>query len=385
MLTCDLINAQDLAVRDEAVWREMIQATPAFASPLLSPEFTRAVAAARPDTQIAIFRDGGRTVGFLPHHRRPGAFARPAGAPFADYSALITFPPSGPDSGLCGDDALRAAGLKTFQAIGLIDPHGVFGANCKDFNGETEDAYGIDLTFEETTNNVNKKLSKNINRLRRHAAEAMGEVRVITDDRDPTHFARALQLKQAQVRDNGLHDFLAAPWVQKFLGDLFTADRRGLHGYLVTLMAGDTPLLFHFGIRLGDRAHPWVSSFEPAHAAYSPGQIFLQDCQAALKADGIAYYDLSTGQSHYKNAFCNTQFQVSHGRLYGAQAHLAPRVARVAHRARQAMGGAGNALARLNRRIDQIACLELDTMSRLKGVAYAFSHASKRLRAADHG
>ncbi len=381
MLTCDLIKAQSLTARDEALWREMTQATPAFASPLLSPDFTRAVADARPDTLVAVFRDGGKTVGFLPHHRRPGAFARPAGAPFADYSALITFP----DTRLCGEAALRAAGLKAFQAIGLVDPHGVFGPPESLQGGEVEEAYGIDLRFDETTNNVNKKLSKNINRLRRHAAEAMGEVRVVTGDLDPSHFARALELKQAQVRDNGLHDFLGAPWVQAFLNNLFTADRNGLHGYLVTLMAGDTPMLFHYGVRLGDRAHPWVSSYDAAFAAYSPGQIFLQDCQPALKADGVSYYDLSTGQGHYKTAFCNTHFPVTHTRLYGAQAQFNARLAKAAGRAQTAMGGAGQALARLNRRIDQIACLELDTVSRLKGVAYAFSHASKRLRVADHG
>ncbi len=377
MLTCDLIKARDLAPRDEALWREMIQATPAFASPLLSPDFVRAVAAARPDTHIAIFRRDGETIGFLAHHRRPGGLGRPAGAPFADYSALITFP----NAGIHGEDALKAAGLRSFQAIGLIDPHGVFG----EVAGEAEEAYGIDLSFETTTNNVNKKLSKNINRLRRHAAEALGEVRIVTGDRDPAHFARALELKQTQVLDNGLHDFLAAPWVRTFLNNLFTADRDGLHGYLVTLMAGDTPLLFHFGIRLGDRAHPWVSSFDPAYPAFSPGQIFLQDCQAALKADGVTYYDLSTGQAHYKNAFCNTHFPVVHARIYGAQAQLDARLSRAAGRARQAMGGAGHAIARLNRRMDQIACLELDTLSRLKGVAHAFTHASKRLRAADHG
>ena len=380
MLTCDLILARDLGARDEALWREMIQATPAFASPLLSPEFTRAVAAARPDTHVAVFRDGGWTVGFLPHHRRPGGLGRPAGAPFADYSALITFP----DAGLCGETALKAAGLRAFQAIGLIDPHGVFGAQGGIAGGETEEAYGIDLAFDETTNNVNKKLSKNINRLRRHAAEALGEVRIVAGDRDPAHFARALQLKQDQVRGNGLHDFLAAPWVQTFLGGLFEADHDGLRGYMVTLMAGDTPLLFHYGVRLGDRAHPWVSSFDPAHAAFSPGQIFLQDCQAALKADGVAYYDLSTGQSHYKNAFCNTHFPVTHGRVYGAQARFDAEVSRAAGRAQRVLGRAGNALARLNRRMDQIACLELDTISRLRGVTHAFTNASKRLRAADH-
>ncbi|MGZ3305442.1 MAG: GNAT family N-acetyltransferase, partial [Asticcacaulis sp.] len=176
MLTCDLVKASDLAERDAALWREMIQATPQFASPLLSPDFTRAVARVRPDTDVAIFRNGGATLGFLPHHRRPGGLGRPAGAPFADYSALITFP----GTGLRIGGALKAARLTSYQAIGLIDPHGVFGDEGDAiWGGEREDAYGIDLSFDGTTNNVNKKLSKNINRLRRHAAEALGEVRIV--------------------------------------------------------------------------------------------------------------------------------------------------------------------------------------------------------------
>ncbi len=76
---------------------------------------------------------------------------------------------------------------------------------------------------------------------------------------------------------------------------------------------------------------------------------------------------------------------MTHARLYGAHAHLDARLSRAGDRAQRALGKPGQALARLNRRMDQIACLELDTLSRLKGVAYAFTNASKRLRTADHG
>ncbi|MBW8882255.1 MAG: GNAT family N-acetyltransferase, partial [Asticcacaulis sp.] len=92
MLTCTLLKAHDLTARDLTAWRAMAAATEAFASPLLSPEFTRAVAEVRDDVHVAVYRRGAEIVGFLPHHRRPGRFARPAGAPFSDYSALITFP-----------------------------------------------------------------------------------------------------------------------------------------------------------------------------------------------------------------------------------------------------------------------------------------------------
>ncbi|MFX8637282.1 hypothetical protein ABTM28_21410, partial [Acinetobacter baumannii] len=74
----------DLAPADRAAWAALRALAEPFQSPLFSLEFAEAVAEVRADAAVAVLRRDGRTVGFLPHHRRPGGLARPIGAPFAD-------------------------------------------------------------------------------------------------------------------------------------------------------------------------------------------------------------------------------------------------------------------------------------------------------------
>ncbi len=380
MLTCDTVSASSLTTRDIELWRAMQAVTPAFASPLLSPDFVQAIAAVRSDVRVAIFKKNGRTVGFLPVHARPGRFARPAGAPFSDYSALITFP----EPNLRIGEALRSAGIHRYQAIGLVDPYSVFD-ECT--GGEADEAHGIDLA-SDVANNANKKLVKNIRRITRHLEEAHGEVRIVAGDRTRSTFDAMIAWKRRQTRETGLHDFAGASWVQDMLSRLFEADTSGLHGFMVTLMAGDTPVLAHYGVRLGDRAHPWISSYDPAFSTFSPGQIFLNGLHDPLQAAGIRYYDLSTGQQAYKTIFSNTSFAVRHARAYSdaTPARLSASVAQVGADIRRALGGkVDGAFTRLNRRLDQIATLELDAIGRARGVAYAFSNASKRMKVVDHG
>lgn len=381
MLTCERVPAGELSPQDIALWHTMQKATPAFRSPLLSPEFAALVASVREDVRVIVVRRKGRTVGFLPVHIRPGSFARPAGAPFSDYSALITEPLPGLRIG----EVLRAARIHSYQAIGLVDPYNVFGDAP---GGEPDEAFAINLAREDLANNAFKKVLKNIRRLTRHIEEAHGPVRFIVGDRDPARFEAMIALKRRQTVDTGIHDFLAAPWVQHLFERLRTAPESGLHGLMVTMMAGDKPVLHHFGVRLGDRAHPWVSSYDPAFSAYSPGQIFLNDCVEPLRAAGLSYYDLSTGDQKYKAIFSNTQFPVRHARVYSdaPPARLQARLDRLSLDARKAMGPRiDQAFGRLNRRLDHIATLELDALSRVRGVAHAFSSVSRRRRSSDNG
>jgi len=376
MTTCDLISPADLPQKDIDAWREMASQTFVFGSPVLSWDFCAAVAQVRDDVKVAVYRREGRTIAFLPHHRRPGHFARPVGAPFNDYTALISFP----DAGLAARDALALAGIHAFQVSGLIDPYGAFAG----FEGEAEDAYGIDLSHGETVNNVEKKHLKNINRLRRRLEEEHGEVRFHTPDFTPEHFEAMLAIKRAQTAQTGIHDFLSAPWVQALMRNLFVrpADTKTqLYGHLTTVTAGDKAIIWHFGPRLGDRIHPWVSAFDAAYGSYSPGQIFLQGCQTPLREMGVNYYDLSTGQQHYKNAFCNTQSIVYNGRLYATSSdgRRAEALSRLIDTGGKALG-VSHLTRRLGRRLDQVASLELDLKSRVDGALYAFANAGKRLK-----
>lgn len=376
MTTCDLIRPCDLSPSDLGQWRDMIRATPDFRSPLLSPEFAQTVAAVRDDVWVAIYRRNGQMMGFLPHHRRPGGMARPVGAPFSDYTALTSIP----NPAITIAEALRLARIDRFQVIGLIDPYGVFG----DIGGERDNACGIDLT--KPLDHIPHKHAKNINRLRRRLEEHHGEVRFITPDRDPDHFETMLRLKREQARTTGLHDFLAPVWVDTLMRQLFAAPSEGLRGQMLTLTAGGKGIIFHYGVRLGDVMHPWISSFDPAYSAFSPGQVFLSGCADALKADDVSYYDLSTGEQHYKNAFGNSHRVVTHGQVYGhtSGGRYAARTAAWAHGITQSLPPRLSEItSRFNRRLDQICTLELSTPDRLKGIWQAARAMPQRLKSTE--
>src|SRR5580698_7435112 len=89
-LEAELVHPSDLTADDVAAWRALQAAELTLANPLLGVEFAQAVGAVRADARVAIFRRGGRTIGYLAHHRRPGGFARPIGAPFCDYHGLVS-------------------------------------------------------------------------------------------------------------------------------------------------------------------------------------------------------------------------------------------------------------------------------------------------------
>ena len=65
-------------------------------------------------------------------------------------------------------------------------------------------------------------------------------------------------------------------------------------------------------------------------------------------------------------------------------AHLKSGFLTAAKAVQRAMGPFDSLLTRVDRRMDVIASLELDPMTRLRGFAHALSVAPRRLRAAEH-
>ncbi len=362
MLSVKILKSDELDFAQENLWREMCAANDFYKSPLLSPDFFHAVSKVRDDSYVAVFYRFDKIIAFLAFHKRPNDFARPIGAPFSDYSALISFQ----DANLSIQDALEIAGIAKYRAIGWIDPYNL----SQEFAGETEEAHAMDFTLDEEPHSAGKKHRKNVNRLRRHITEKYGEISFVFDDRNENHFAQMVEIKRDQTIRTGVHDFLGPPWVQKLMENLRNAPRDGLHGMLLTMKAGDTPIAWQFGPRLGDCAHPWIFSYDNQYSQYSPGQIYLMDCTLVLKENGIKIYDLSTGSQQYKRTFCNRHSLVKHGTIIGGKSGNGGSI----------IEKAPNIIKRLARRMDQIACLELETAGRVNGALFALKSMSKRLK-----
>lgn len=367
------IRPGDLADADAGLWLAFQAAQPAFESPLLGPEFARAVGSARDDAKVAIFRrNDGEAAGFLAYHRRPGGFGRPIGSPFADYHALI----GGPDFGITGIEAVERAGLRAFRHNGLVDPYGLFPAY-----GEQTRTYAIELhetpeAYLETVRAASPKKFKNYRRLQNRMAET-GPLR-IGPDRSQAAFDQVMTWKSEQFGRTGVQDVLRPDWVRQTMQSLFETHDGRLTGLLLTLYCGEVLVAGHFGVMAAGVFHPWIASTSPEFAAMSPGQVFLDQAIKAMPALGIRVYDLGPGHDHYKKPFASTCREV------GVGLTIVPGAAGTLPRARErawSMGGLDRVgtLGRIRRRLDHIAAVDPSTAGRARGLLEAGRSMRKRL------
>lgn len=374
-MQADVLHPSELTRRDLGAWRELQAATPAFASPLLGPDFAMAVGEVRADTRVAVLRRNREAVGFLPHQRRPTGFARPIGAPFSDYHALV----SAPGERLSGPDVLGAARLSAFRFTGLIDPFGVFDHGAVSWT----DAYQIEVdesaeTYLERLSCDTRNRLKNYRRYHQKLERDLGPVRLVAHDASPAAFEQLLAWKSEQTRRTGVQDFLRAAWTRKLLKRLFESQTGAFRGLMVSLYAGETLVCGHFGVRLGDQFHPWIGSSDHDLRAHSPGMVHQWMAIEAMPALGLRTYDLGPGFDHWKRMFARSALPVGAG------------LATAGNPAGQLAGsfdkvwslplvGRLEAAGRLRRRLDQIAVTELSLGGRVHGLVNAIAGYERRM------
>lgn len=384
MLTAELRRPGELTACEEGAWRAFCAATPAFQSPLMGPDFARAVGRVRDDAAVAVFRKGGETVGFMAHHRRPGGLARPIGAPFSDRHAVITEP----GAGLDGAALLKAAKLNAFKFTGLLDPEHLFpsgattAARCHliELDGPPEDHL-------EAVRAASPKKFKNYRRLEHKLEREVGEVTLIGPDRSQDAFDLLLAWKREQLWRTGLLDFLRSDWTRALMEQLFLTTGGEMQGMLVTLRAGGRMVAGHFGVREGDAFHPWIAATDPRLAHYSPGHIFLQRAIKAMPGMGLRTYDLSSGHDHYKAQYATTQLAIREGAAFAetpkaqfnARAH-----ALLLATALTASGPFSGTVSRAARRLEHIAAVELSLSGRMMSVVDSIAGAGRRCAYLSH-
>lgn len=367
MLQADVIHPGKLSAQDRAAWLGICDAVPEFRSPLLGPDFAEAVGAVRADAAVAIFRRKGRTIGFLPHHRGLTGMARPIGSPFSDYHALVS--ESGTD--VSGGNALAAAGLAGFRYSAMVDPNGIFQAG----RDSEEQSFTIELNggapdYVETIRSRSPKRFKNLRRLDHKLERERGGVSFVAPDPSQAAFDRLLAWKRDQLRRTGRHDFLGSAWTSRLMQGFFATREGALTGMLLTLRVDDQPVAGQFGVRMGDRFHPWIAAFDPAFSEWSIGQIFFLRAIVTMPALGLSIYDLGLGHEQYKRPFSVASTRVAGGVAFSPT--LSGRAARSWNEALalagRALGSRSEVLTSARRRFAQITAVETSLSGRLKGI-----------------
>jgi len=370
----EIATGAGLAPSDADAWSSFQVVEPRFANPLFGPGFFSAVSRVREDARVAIFRRGTEVVGFLPYHARSFGLARPIGAPFSDYQALV----SKRDIGLSGRDALRLAGLSAFRFNGMVDPYGLFGAPSE----SGTDCYAMQLdgdadAYLEEVRAGSPKRFKNYRRLEHRLEREIGPLRMVANDTSDSVFNQIMTWKSEQFRRTGLQDVLRPEWTKALMRDLFETREGPMRGLMMTLYAGDVLIAGHFGVRSETTFHPWIASANPHLAAYSPGQAFLGHAIAAMPQLGLKVYDLGPGHDHYKRHYANVRRTVGAG-LVTATGPLGL-VAGAGEGAYRASGLARiGAVDKIRRRLDHIAAVDPSLTGLGRGLAEAAAGMRKR-------
>jgi CelD/BcsL family acetyltransferase involved in cellulose biosynthesis len=376
MYQTDVISPLELSDADIAAWREMQDATPALASPLLGPEFARAVASERSDARVAVWRHRGRAAAFLAYHRRPGGFGRPIGAPFCDYHGLVGRPGLKLDPG----QALRSAGLAALRLTGLIDPFDIL----QDGVEIRMRSHRIVLTDSPLAyfNQLKARSGACLKIYQRDRARVERDIGPLTivADRDAGAFERLLGWKRAQFLRAGAHDLLGAPWSSALMRRLFETRSDEFQGLMISLYAGDRLIAGHFGVRRGDWYHPWIGANDPEMETYSPGVLHQMEAVALMPDLHLRTYDLGPGQDPWKRMFALDGAWVGSG-LATAPTPLG-RLAKSSDAFwRLGVLPAAPTVGRLRDRLEQILAIEPTVGGRLRGAARAIASLPARWQA----
>lgn len=369
MLQCETITPDRLTHQDRAAWIALAQAT-GLASPLLHPDFALAVARVRDDVRIALYRDDAGLAGVFAHHRRPGGYARPVGAAFSDLHAILTRP----DLGAAPAELLRMAGIsraRFFAAFACAAP----AADAMAPAGQSHAAV-LRTTAQALVEELradHPKRFKDLRRRMRRLEDDHGAVR-LEASQDIADLKRLMAWKSQQYHSTGKHDVLAPKWAAHLMRVLFEGQGGEVTGRLLTFKAGDRVIAAEFGPQWGGTFHPWLAAYDSDMASHSPGHLLVCKLIETMPELGLTRYEMGAGHEDYKKYFTNHLTALHAGMVRGPGMASAARDGALATlNAMTALGGAqARALAaRLHRRIDQIAAVEISMQGRLAGMTRA--------------
>lgn len=362
-LEVECVPVEAISAADWALWRNWIAADPALRSPYFRPEFNQIAARISPDAAVALFRRGGRTVGFFPHQRRGGA-VQPLAAPMNDYHGMI----AAPGERILPRDVLALMKPRRLNLSAWTTP--AEGLSEKACVQAVLPASGFDAWYAERRTTFGK-FFKDKERARRSLETELGEIRVERGIRDPRLLDQLIDLKREQYRRTGRHDVFACGWTADLLHALMREQRDGFGASMAVLWAGGKRVAMEYSMHAGDQYHFWFPAYEPTLARCSPGILLSMDTMRLAAEDGYRVFDFGPAGEHYKKYFHNAVQMVGEGVLLSPGVGAAVSQAAVGVIDAVAKGKAERLRTSIRRRWAAIEACETSGVSRLRGAAIA--------------
>lgn len=298
------LKASELDPRHWDEWTAMRAANAALYSPYFHPDYTRAVSRLSGDAYIAIIKQGGEAIGFLPFQQRQrSGQARPIGAPMTDYHGIVSAAPLN----ISTTDILSEADIGAIHMPHLMNPpqsqNEMAGAQCavmslKDFKTADEWRTGRDSSY-------NRHLKSLRRRTKKIEAEK-GERAFIWQSQDLAHFDLLMDWKIRKFHDTGKYNVLGVNWTRQLLKTLWEfGPDAPLRCDLHVMMVDGRPAAMDLGLTDGTSFHSWIVGYDNDLHSYSPGMQLLEALISEAAALGYENIDLGAGLEGYKKHYAS--------------------------------------------------------------------------------
>jgi len=274
---------------------------PLLAAPYFCPEFTRDVAAVRPDVHVAIREERGSIVALFPFQRQ-GRCGGPVGGLVSDFQGII----AAPDLKLDVAQLLKACRLHAFDFDHMLVSQPGFASYASEF----EPSPKMDLSagfaaYVAARRAAGSEQIKKCWNLMRRIERDIGPLAFVERSRDPKLLGQVLAWKSAQYVRTGQRDIFVTGWIRALMEKIHATETDGFAGCLSLLYAGGRLVAGHFGMRTPTVWHYWFPAYDKRFAKYSPGLLLLLKLAERAPTTGVTTIELGKGMSLYKERLMN--------------------------------------------------------------------------------
>jgi CelD/BcsL family acetyltransferase involved in cellulose biosynthesis len=313
-----LVAPRDLDETELAAWRRFQRQDLSLASPFLGPEFTRIAAEVRHGVKVAVMRQDGAAIAFLPLERR-GRTGGPVAGAMSDCQAVLA-------------DARLDLDLRALVRAADLSVHDFTFARAtqvpfQPFHRSVCTSYLIDLSagleaYLRERREAGRFLPGGSSGLPHHALQRArrlerqaGKLRFVLHDADPDALRQLIDWKRQHYRRTGAPDVFARRWTIDLVERIHATQSECFAGVLSTLSVGPRLVAAHMGMRSADVLHWWFPSYDIAHARHSPGIILLTELCRAAAEQGIRIIELGPGEEGYKRLMANAGIPMAAGHI----------------------------------------------------------------------
>ncbi len=317
-MTIEVLRTDQLSEDDAAAWSHLQQSNDVLMNPFFSLEFARAVAEVRGRVDVAIQRQQGQPVGFLPFELVRRGIGKPVATRVSEVQGIIG------DGNVEWDPAefLRSAGLSswTFDSLPVCQRSFQAFAFCQDDSPYIDLSEGFDAYQSARRSAGSNQIAQAFRKARKIERE-IGPLRFELHTADQDAIAALFSWKKEQYARTGAFDVFCLDWVKALLQHLCEVQNADFGGILSALYVQDQVIAVHMGIRSANVLAWWFPAFDRRYDNYSPGLILLTKVLQSVGSVGIERIDLGRGSERYKTSFQTGACVVAEGVVDGRVVH----------------------------------------------------------------